>query len=374
MSSITIPKPSSVTLPGQSQINSGIATPKGPFPDIEYKSDDTGWKRHYFNAFDWEFRRHLWNHLVECNGREQQILSGREEASGSQNKTATRTRLLADFVHLFGAPLFIVVAANWARLVVRRSFDLDLLEWRPQKDIQAETVEEIKSRRVAITRHQRDISASLEILRGLTQEEQIASRVTRYGKNLPDSANAAERLKAFTLAMIETSEGNKGHSNYFVTDSNDVDSWEMLYSDFFELKASMDALEKRADKIQDGMLGLMNARLLETQAKLLETQTKLTEQADTSKKQSEWLNYTAFTASVLLIPFTVVGTIFSINFTKGGPSKDWWSFLIAMLFTFFGAVLLFLGIRWKYRGSKPKKGFFLLRTKRKRGTQGDSPA
>jgi len=54
---------------------------------------------------------------------------------------------------------------------VRRSFDLDLLECRSKEVLSGITVEEIKSRCVAITRHLRDVGASLDILHALASAE-----------------------------------------------------------------------------------------------------------------------------------------------------------------------------------------------------------
>jgi hypothetical protein len=151
-------------------------------------------------------------------------------------------------VYLFGAPLFEIVAANWARLVVRRSFDLDLLEWRPVERMQKKTVEEIKSRRMAITKHQRDITASVEVLRSLTQEERYSNLSRKHHND--DQSNPKDHIDTLMLALMESSVGwNRGRSNGLVAEEAEDNSWERVFYDFFELQASMDALEKRADKI-----------------------------------------------------------------------------------------------------------------------------
>lgn len=370
---------SSMTKLPDSKSIEGTETPTGNFPDAQYKRlGDTGYKKQYAAAFDREFRMHLWDHLVrqiekerkenECKENErkaQEPLHPRKHSSAAKLRShvgkakGTKRDRLATFVHLFGVPLFRTVASNWARLVVRRSFDLDLLEWRPLKDIIPKTVEEIKSRRVAIARHQRDISASLEVLRGLTQEER-AQRIEEKHEKVTSHMSLNNRIEALTLALHETNvDWNRGRSNGFVTDSAALDSWERLFYDFFELKASMDALEKRADKIQDGMLGLMTNDILQKQ--------------EISKKQSDLLNLIALIASVIVVPFSVVGTIFSIEFTNGGPSKHWWNFLVAMLITMFAAMIgygiLFYRnadedmapkwlMKWKKNDHKKKKHWF----------------
>ena len=94
----------------------------------------------------------------------------KKSASESAQKHM-KIRDYSTFVHLFAAPLFKIVAANWARLIVRRSFDLDLLEWRPKERVTSRTIDEIKSRRITITHHQRDIKSSMEVLRALMLEE-----------------------------------------------------------------------------------------------------------------------------------------------------------------------------------------------------------
>jgi hypothetical protein len=107
-------------------------------------------------------------------------------------------------IHLFAFPLYSMVSAYWARLVIRRSFDLDLLEWRSKDRLTSNTIEETKSRRVAITRHQRNITTSLWTLRSLMLAEKGCDPATR---ELAPSWNMA-------------------HANGLVPEHADEDSWQ----------------------------------------------------------------------------------------------------------------------------------------------------
>jgi hypothetical protein len=48
-----------------------------------------------------------------------------------------------------------------------------------------------------------------------------------------------------------------GTQHGFVSGLADNDSWKKHYYDFVELKASIEALSRRADKIQGGIIGLI---------------------------------------------------------------------------------------------------------------------
>ena len=154
-------------------------------------------KQDYASAYDRSFRLQAMDYFDKHHpGRAED----QEEVIENKKKVDHET-----FVHIFGAPLFRMVSANWARLIVRRSFDLDLLEWRPKDVLKSKTIEEIKSRRVAITRHQRDISASLEVLRGLMLEEQ-EQKITRE-----QLAKDPDQKATLMLLLSETSsEWNRG--------------------------------------------------------------------------------------------------------------------------------------------------------------------
>jgi hypothetical protein len=232
----------------------------------------------------------------------------------------------SNFIHLFGAPLFKMVAANWARLIVRRSFDLDLLEWRPKQRMSSKTVEEIKSRRIAIIRHQRDISASVEILKSLMNEDRAKNVAERFQDlNTDQKALVITTQKASSEAKIDT---NPVRSNGLVGDPVEEDSWESIFGDFHELKASMDALGQRADKIQDGIVGLI--QIAETE-------------------QSDILNSIAITFSVLVVPFTIVGAIYSSGLTPDSndtnprlvPPRYPRDFSIAIIISFFAVAFSF---------------------------------
>ena len=206
--------------------------------------------------------------------------------------------------------MFRLVSANWARLVVRRSFDLDLLEWRSANCLRTTTVEEIKSRRVAITRHQRDIDASIDILHSLAWGERHSP------------LEAHELLPSINL----------GRPNGFVEENEDKDSWWSIYWDFYELKQSMDALEKRATKIYDSIVGEIKVVDLEN--------------SEICSKRAQTLNRVAFLFSLLLLPFTVVPAI--LGTTRGehasatsGEFAKWTASCAAMVFV---VMISFVGI------------------------------
>jgi hypothetical protein len=169
-------------------------------------------------------------------------------------------------------------------------------------------------------RHQRDINSCLEILRNLRQEE----CVRRYKEDLrkhamgedpqgtsadPDLRGAAiqgsdlnaVRMEVIKPRYLDDDNGyNKGLSNGLVGSEKDDDTWDRVYYDFFELKASMDALEKHADKIQEGMIGLLSIRI---------------------SQSSKLLNGIGFMFSVLIIPWSFVSGVFSTEFDEGGFRK-----------------------------------------------------
>jgi hypothetical protein len=106
-------------------------------PDIKDWESVEAKKQGYAVAFDRNFRIHAKNHFKQHSKDPRELWT--------QEMTSTGKGARAMFIHLFRPPLFRMVAANWARLVVRRSFDLDLLEWRGKEHMSSETIEEIKS-------------------------------------------------------------------------------------------------------------------------------------------------------------------------------------------------------------------------------------
>jgi len=233
------------------------------------------------------------------------------------------------FVDLFGVPLFRIIASNWARLAERRTLDLRLLEWRPTRATNIDTVQGIKTRRIAIARHQKCINTCLAVLRNLRQEE----RVRRYKKELrgykehhnhrtisPDSSSIGEDqpsqhgnldlMPAIDIEVIKSSyitsddnEYNKGLSNGLVgTEKDDEFSWDRVYYEFFELKASMDALANRADKIQEGMIGLLSIQI---------------------SQNSSMLSFIGALFTILVIPISVVSCMFSLDSQPGFVEKSW---------------------------------------------------
>lgn len=279
----------------------------------DWKSrENEGWesreKQSYASAFDRIFRIHASQHF---NDHKRKLEKRHLDNVLPKVEHRERNPDITTFVHLFALPVFRIVAANWARLIVRRSFDLDLLEWRPKDRMNSRTIDEIKSRRVAITRHQRDIFASVEILRALMLEE--------LGQKEPgeDLSQATQRL-----VWAETSpEWNRGRGNGVVSEVTREDSWQRIYWDFFELMTSMDALEKRADKIQDSMVGQIGVSDNENASKL---------------------NSAVVFFSIVILPFSIVGTIFNTDLSPGGPSKDWRSFTKYMLSSFATIVVVFM--------------------------------
>jgi hypothetical protein len=173
------------------------------------------------------------------------------------------------FTHVFAFPLYSMVSAYWARLVIRRSFDLDLLEWRSKNRLSSTMIDEIKSRRIAIARHQRNIGTSLSTLRGLVLAERGYDPVER---ELAPSWNVA-------------------HANGLVPNGDD-DSWQRIYGDYAELKASMDALEVRASKIHDGTMGLLNV--------------VQKEKAESSSRAASRLSFGSAVFAIVLLPFQII--------------------------------------------------------------------
>jgi hypothetical protein len=315
------------------------------YDTLKYKG---GFKWDYAAAYDWEFRVHLEEHFnkrnktdaeqsVQCgknglSGKKNAGDSGKEQSFDAAEKRWNKEHDHATFVYLFGIPLFEIVAANWARLVDRERFDLDLLEWRPIERMQKKTVEEIKSRRIAITKHQRDIAASIEVLQSLTQEERYGNISHKHHNG--DQTNPKSRIDGLKLALMETSAvWNRGRSNGLVAEEVEDDSWERVFYDFVELQASMEFLEKRAKKIQDGIFGLLSVKIQDGVWSLLSV--SLEEQQRVFRQQSDFLNAMLSFVSLAVVPFTVAGSIFSVDFTSGGPPKNPAHFAIAMVVTFF---------------------------------------
>jgi len=191
-------------------------------------------------------------------------------------------------VHLFAAPLFKIVAANWARLIVRRSFDLDLLEWRPKGRVTNRTIDEIKLRRITITRHQRDIKSSMEVLRALMLEE----RENEIQQEDTSKITAAQ----VRMAVDSVTDWNHGRNNGLISEETSDDSWGSIFWDFVELKASIDALEKRASQIQDSLCGQIQV---------------------VGGEKAGILNWIAFIFTVILLPFSIVGTIYGAGLKHG---------------------------------------------------------
>jgi len=61
--------------------------------------------------------------------------------------------------------------------------------------------------------------------------------------------------------MTQITDYNKGRSNGLRGADGNYDTWETLYYDFFKLKASIDTLKRRSDKIQDYILGMLNLQI-----------------------------------------------------------------------------------------------------------------
>jgi Mg2+ and Co2+ transporter CorA len=298
-----------------------------PYPDYLNSDGDQRNKTHYASAYDRELRVHLWEHMRKKGPwKPPETIDSmiEQEMHKTTNSQSAEKGDPATFVHLFGSPLFKVVAANWARLIVRRSFDLDLLEWRPASLAHCDTVEEIKSRRVAIGSHYRDIDASVEVLSGLTQEERPMIVLRKYQNSLHEDIKSV-----LQLALFDTNpQWNRGRSNGFVQGEADEDSWQKVYYDYFELRASIEALSKRADKIQEGIIGLIEVW---------------------GGQQSKNLTRIALMFSVLIIPFTIAGTVFGANLTRQPadgddgflPPKDWKRFTGAV-----GGTMAVLVLGW----------------------------
>lgn len=307
-----------------------IRLPESLYPD--QSGGEGGEKKDYASAFHREFKIHVWDHMVAAGPWDPPDVEGPQGTETLPTRPNNEGVDHSTFIDLFGVPLFNVVAANWARLIVRRKFDLDLLEWRPRDKVNSNTIEEIKSRRIAIANHLRDLEASVEVLSGLAQEKR-SQWLTERQKSPLDPGNG------MIVAVLEVnSPQNKARSNGFITSSQDHDTWEKVYYDFFELKASMYALGMRADKIQDGIVGLIQVW---------------------SNEQSQTLNQIALLFSLLILPFSIVGAIFGADLTSGTkansdvPPKVWWHFLVAIFATALAIVVSYQCYKnsphWKVR-------------------------
>ncbi|EXJ70155.1 uncharacterized protein A1O5_06223 [Cladophialophora psammophila CBS 110553] len=247
-------------------------------------------KQAFASAYDIVLKIQLKNCFNENRKRpksKQTILKERFGPNGSDTSTNHKSKStdVDKFIRIFAAPVFRLVSANWARLVVRRSFDLDLLEWRSSNCLRSTTVEEIKSRRVAITRHQRDINASIDILHSLA-----------WGERHRDLEETHQSLPSINL----------GRPNGFLKENEDPDSWWSIYWDFYELKQSMDALEKRATKIYDSLVG--------------EIQVVSLENSESCSRRAQTLNRVAFLFTLILLPFTAVPAVYQTTKGKDAPA------------------------------------------------------
>jgi Mg2+ and Co2+ transporter CorA len=293
--------------------------------DAESDWETEGLKQNYAVAFHRNFRLHLKRHYQE---HEQMTKMCASESALKNSKIRDH----GTFVNLFAAPLFKIVAANWARLIVRRSFDLDLLEWRPKQRVTSRTIDEIKSRRIAITRHQRSINSSMEVVRALMLEEREQDlKREQKTKHADASKIAFAQVRMTTDSMADW---NRGRSNGLVSEEAKDDSWESIFWDFVELKASIDALEKRANQIQDGLCGQIQV---------------------VGGEKSGNLNLIAMAFTVILLPFSIIGTIYGANLKHGGrdaPLKHQNVFVKAVCFTFIaviaGGVLLKTLANWMW--------------------------
>ncbi|KAK4445681.1 hypothetical protein QBC34DRAFT_441512 [Podospora aff. communis PSN243] len=268
-------------------------------PDEKGHRKKAGVKWDYARAFDREFRiqaQEFWERI--------QYKKREDPTFRIENHDFS-------FVDLFGVPLFRIIASNWARLVERRTLDLRQLEWRPTRATGIDTVQGIKSRRIAIARHQKCINSCLAVLRNLRQEERVrrfkeelAAYKTHHSHRARQPEGSADLIPVFDIEVIKSTyidgddhQYNKGLSNGLVgTEKDDEFTWDRVYYDFFELKASMDALANRADKIQEGIIGLLSIKI---------------------SQNSSMLSWIGFVFSLVIIPFTIVCGLFSIDFDDG---------------------------------------------------------
>jgi hypothetical protein len=85
---------------------------------------------------------------------------------------------------------------------------------------------------------------------GLIQEERPLTLIQKYHRLGKDPTSMIK------IALFETnSQWNRGRSDVAKVAVND--SWEKIYCDFFEVKVSTEALSRRVDKIQDGIISLI---------------------------------------------------------------------------------------------------------------------
>jgi hypothetical protein len=266
-------------------------------------------KQSYATAYDMVLKLQLKERLAERKDIRNKRAHNANHPTKAQDSCASepKTSQFDSFIRVFGSPLFRLVSANWARLVVRRSFDLDLLEWRSKEVLSSITVEEIKSRRVAITRHLRDVGASLDILHALASAEK--------GKKPEDPESFPNT--------------NIGRPNGFIATEREKDSWWSIYWDFFELRASLEALEKRADKIHDSIISMIGVFNMENSEK--------------SNRHARTLNIIVGFVSFILIPFSIVPAVFqtlNIDHKGAGPNPSGRNFGTGMGVTVAAILLL----------------------------------
>src|SRR2546423_1273059 len=129
-------------------VPNAIPTPK-EWAVIQGNKDLRDWELHprkqsFASAYDMVLKLQLHERFEEhkkakaklSNVSDKPAPGGRKDAEGAnkaeiENSKEEENKTDFDrFIRIFGAPVFRLVSDNWARLVVRRSFDLDLLEWR----------------------------------------------------------------------------------------------------------------------------------------------------------------------------------------------------------------------------------------------------
>jgi len=128
------------------------------------------------------------------------------------------------------------------------------------------------------------------------------SRTAASALSIPQGST--DLIPVFDIEVIKSTyldgddnQYNKGLSNGLVgTEKDDEFTRDRVYYDFFELKASMDALANRADKIQEAIIGLLSIKV---------------------SQSSSMLSWIGFVFSLVITPFTIVCGLFSIDLDEG---------------------------------------------------------
>lgn len=217
-----------------------------------------------------------------------------------------------NFSHVFGIPLFLVIAEQWARVIQRRSFDLSLLEYKPTNYVDQETVHDINSHRLAIARNCEQLDSTFGEVKSLIAEmktsEVASSWVSEWqvqNEATAERESEPHRLQRAVLEMMKAQrEITRLHRSGSLTppkrtalQDKPIPSmcWESILDDFKKLRLEMKAIQARSDRIKDSMLALIQIR-----------------DAEQSINQNQSLGYLTIIAFALL-PVELMASIYGAS-------------------------------------------------------------